>query len=126
MHCSSTVHLEQTSPRLPHESELFPSRQKLPEQQPSQVPHVDGGLQNPSMQRPEHGWQGPVVPQKLESCDASGTQRPKSQQPLHDGHTGESATLSRVSHATTSERMQSHRHHIEPPYLATVRRRLPS
>lgn len=41
------------SPRVPHATSLFPATQKLPEQHPAQSPHVEGGLQNPSRQRPE-------------------------------------------------------------------------
>jgi len=93
---------------VPQATLLVPSRQKVSSQQPAQVPHVEAGLQNPATQRPEQGWQGPVVPQKVESCCESGTQRPKSQQPSQALQVGASATDKRVSHATSISRPSHH------------------
>lgn len=41
------------SPFLPQATSLSPLTQKVPSQQPAQVPQVEGGLQNPATQRPE-------------------------------------------------------------------------
>lgn len=52
-HRASMGQARHESPRVPHATSLFPATQKLPEQHPAQSPHVEGGLQNPSTQRPE-------------------------------------------------------------------------